>query len=797
MSTVGYATLDVIPSVKGLAGELQKQTAGDLTRAGRIGGKRYGDAAGSEAAGGFKSRFAGAMKGFAPLAGLAGGASIVAGFKVAIDGASDLSESTSKVNVVFGQAAQSVLDFADSAAKGLGQSEAQALEATGTFGNLLRSVGLAEDVSAEFSTTMVRLASDLASFNNTSATEALDALRSGLVGETEPLKRFGVNMNEAVLKAKALELGLSDGKAVLDSNAKAQAAYAVIMEQTSLAQGDFARTSGGLANQSKILGAQWTELTTTVGGELLPAVTGFVSFMNDEGIPALAGAGGVAKDAAVAIGGLPTPVKAAATAFVALRIASATGLSDGIASSASSARGAIDSLRIRTMLAADAFTQTRTITREFADTTARVSSGVGRATASLNALRAGASGAGAALKSGIGGAVGMLGGPWGIALIAGTALLAKFWGEQREAKARVEELTAALDQQTGAITANAEEVAFKNLQDSGAIDLAKKYGISLDLVREAALGNTDALAQVNAELDRQQAAFAASAPAVKGSSDATSRFSTDITHLREALGVQNEELKDSRDALTNHAAFTKGSADATQDATGELVTYAGAIEKATDKLVTLVEKEKDRALTQIQNRRDAIALRETLKAARDAAAEGTKTLNENTGAGRENMAALLDLADQWANSTPKVTDAKGAYVKMRAEFLLVATQMGATKAEAKKLADQLLKVPERAPIEFQSKGYRERMAEIAAIKAAAASLGSASVDFTPRGFGTPDGTPLPRTSPKPDPVGDPTQRAGVVFDQRGSTILTHNYDDFVKKSQRKAQAAGLGGRPND
>ncbi len=140
-------------------------------------------------------------------------------FKDAIAGASDLAESITKNQVVFGKASEGVLAFAEGAATALGQSNAQALEATGVFGNLLRAVGLSEKESAKFSTTMVTLATDLASFNNTEVDEALLALRSGLIGESEPLKRFGVNLNEAVLKAKALELGLFDGKGALDANA--------------------------------------------------------------------------------------------------------------------------------------------------------------------------------------------------------------------------------------------------------------------------------------------------------------------------------------------------------------------------------------------------------------------------------------------------------------------------------------------------------------------------------------------------------------------------------------------------
>jgi len=793
VSTVGYATLDVIPSVKGLAGELQKQTGGDLTRAGKIGGKRFGDAAGVEAAGGFKSRFSGAMKGFAPLAALGGGAAIVAGFRSAIEGASDLSESTSKVNVVFGEASASVLAFADDAAKGLGQSEAQALEATGTFGNLLRSVGLAEDDAAKFSTTMVTLASDLASFNNTSATEALDALRSGLVGETEPLKRFGVNMNEAVLKAKALELGLSDGKAVLDSNAKAQAAYAVIMEQTSLAQGDFARTSGGLANQSKILGAQWTELTTTAGKELLPAVTGFVSFLNDDAIPALSGAGGAAKDVAVALGDLPGPVKAAAAAFVALRIASATGLSAGIASSAASARSAIDTLRIRTMLAGDAFRETRTITREFAGATARVSSGVGRATASLNGLRAGAAGAGAAMRSGLGGAVGMLGGPWGIALIAGTALLSKFWQEQQEAKQRVEELTATLDQQTAAITDNTRETVANNLQKAGAYEAAKVLGVALSDVTDAAFGNSDAIARIKQRYDELNATDLNTEQfdAMKTLGEAYTDTSTAIDGAIDAQRNLNSGLKTS-------AGATDTSAGATENATTKLHSYATEIDAVRSKLQKLIDKEKERALNAIQNRRDQIALRETLKAAREEAEKGKKVLFDGSKAADANMTSLLDLADQWANSTPKVTNARGAYENMRQKFMEVATQMGATKAEAKKLADELIKVPKNVGPKFQSEGYRELLAQIAAIKSAASDLGSVGIDFTPRGLGSPRSLstgPTQPASPGSSNGGGGSRgiepRAGVIIEK----LEAHgaNLDDILRDGQRKLRRRGHGG----
>ena len=207
--------------------------------------------------------------------------------KESVTQASDLSESTSKVGVVFGDSAQQVLDFAANASTAFGQTRGQALEAAGTFGNLLRSIGLTADESANMSTKMVGLASDLASFNNTDPAEALDALRSGLTGETEPLKRYGINLNDATLKAEALRLGLDASGATLSANTKAQAAYSLIMQQSSLAQGDFARTSAGLANQQRIMSSQWTDLQANIGGLFVPALANASGVLTGRLMPAL------------------------------------------------------------------------------------------------------------------------------------------------------------------------------------------------------------------------------------------------------------------------------------------------------------------------------------------------------------------------------------------------------------------------------------------------------------------------------------------------------------------------------
>ena len=221
------------------------------------------------------------------IAGTAAFGAIAATSIKLVNMASDLEESQSKVNTVFGASAQVVTDFAKTSAVSFGITKQAALEAAGTFGNLIQAFGIGRGQAAEMSTTLLALAADLASFNNTPIEQAIEALRSGLSGEAEPLKRFGIAINDVRLKQEALNLGLYDGKGALDITAKTQASYALILKDTSLAQGDFARTSGGFANQMRILQATFSDAATEIGVVLLPYFTRFVTMINDNVMPAV------------------------------------------------------------------------------------------------------------------------------------------------------------------------------------------------------------------------------------------------------------------------------------------------------------------------------------------------------------------------------------------------------------------------------------------------------------------------------------------------------------------------------
>jgi vacuolar-type H+-ATPase subunit H len=219
---------------------------------------------------------------------IAGGAAMVAFGAKAISAASDFEESTAKIGQLFGDASDSVFDFADDAAQALGQSKQSVLEAAGTFGTFGKAAGLAGEDLSTFSNDFTALASDLASFNNTSPEEAVQALGAALRGESEPLRRYGILLDDASMRQKALELGIiSTTKNALTPQQKVLAAQALIFEQSQDAQGDFARTSDGLANQQRILAAELENVTIEIGQKLLPAAVSFVKFANTSLVPVI------------------------------------------------------------------------------------------------------------------------------------------------------------------------------------------------------------------------------------------------------------------------------------------------------------------------------------------------------------------------------------------------------------------------------------------------------------------------------------------------------------------------------
>jgi hypothetical protein len=194
------------------------------------------------------------------------------GAKDAIGAASDFAESQSKVNVIFGEGAKDIEAFAKSAAGFIGQSKQAVYNAAGTFGTFGKAAGKSGKELAMFSNDFTQLASDLASFNNTTPEEAIQAIGAALRGESEPLRRYGILLDADTMKQEALAMGIHQGKGPLDAQAKILAATELIFRQSTDALGDFQETQEGMANSSRTMSAQIEDLKLSIGQSLMPVV---------------------------------------------------------------------------------------------------------------------------------------------------------------------------------------------------------------------------------------------------------------------------------------------------------------------------------------------------------------------------------------------------------------------------------------------------------------------------------------------------------------------------------------------
>jgi uncharacterized protein YoxC len=258
-----------------------------------------------------------------------------AGFS--IDAASDMSESLSKTRVIFGDLSGEMEAFADTANQSMGMAEQSTLDAVSTFGNLFDSMGIGEQTAADMSKSVVQLGVDWTSFANLESPEvALKKFQSAMAGQFEPLQELGINLNASMVQLKAVEMGLvettvstqeyqaalldvesaqqrateaaakygsgsiearqaqmavveAQGKVEealqgttgeLTTAAKAQATWALIMEQSSNAMGDYNRTSEGLANSSRRTTALLQDAAAAMGNNLLPISTDLVHIAN-------------------------------------------------------------------------------------------------------------------------------------------------------------------------------------------------------------------------------------------------------------------------------------------------------------------------------------------------------------------------------------------------------------------------------------------------------------------------------------------------------------------------------------
>lgn len=275
-SAIATAYVQLIPTTSGIGAAISSEFTG------------VGEAAGQNMSGGIMS----AVKKLAgPLAAaFTIGAAISFG-KDAIQQASDLNESANAIKVTFGDASGAIATLGETASKRLGLSQSQfngiATQFSAFAGTIAGEGGNVADVIDKIS----QRGADFASVMNLDVNDSMRIFQSGLAGETEPLRKYGIDLSQAAVEAYAMSAGIWDGVGTMTEAQKVQARYGSLMAQTSKTQGDFANTADGLANSQRIANAQIQDAQAKLGSAFLPMVQAVTVFLANTFIPVITSVG--------------------------------------------------------------------------------------------------------------------------------------------------------------------------------------------------------------------------------------------------------------------------------------------------------------------------------------------------------------------------------------------------------------------------------------------------------------------------------------------------------------------------
>jgi hypothetical protein len=231
-------------------------------------------------------------------------AAVVAFAAKSVQSFAQVQDATDALTATFGATGDSLVNWARTSAISFNLSQREALQAAQTMAVFGDSAGLAGKDLEQFAVSLTERAADAASFFGGSTQDAITAFGSALRGEMEPIRKYGVFLDDATLRAKAFEMGLISTTAnALTPQQKTLAAYNVVMEQTTRVQGDVERTSDSMGNQIKKAQAEFDNFQVAIGETLAVALLPLIEKLN-----AVLGF----------FNGLPGPIKTASIAIAAI-----------------------------------------------------------------------------------------------------------------------------------------------------------------------------------------------------------------------------------------------------------------------------------------------------------------------------------------------------------------------------------------------------------------------------------------------------------------------------------------------
>ena len=203
---------------------------------------------------------------------IASGAGLVFVFKKIFDAGAGVLETQSKFNTVFGESAERMDVFNKEFARTAGLTKTVGQGLLATTASIIQGLGFSTEASADFSEAVLRLAGDLASFNNIPTAETARAIQAALTGEREQLKRLGIVLLDVDVKTRALELSRKTSAAALTNQEKATASLQLIMERAGKAVRDLNRTQDSAENTAKRVKAAFADQFNQFSTDLIPVL---------------------------------------------------------------------------------------------------------------------------------------------------------------------------------------------------------------------------------------------------------------------------------------------------------------------------------------------------------------------------------------------------------------------------------------------------------------------------------------------------------------------------------------------
>jgi len=649
-----------------------------------------------------------------------------AGFlaKNSIDAGRDLVETTNMASVVFGNQADEMITWADTADRTVGLSKQAALEATATFGDMFTQLQFSGDEAASLSQSTVQLAADLGSFRNLPTEDVLLRIQGAMRGEYDSLKLLIPNISAARIESEALA---TTGKSVaseLTAQEKVAATLAVINKDASNATGDFARTSGDLANQQKIVAAASENMTAELGEQLLPAVLTLTSaglsaldWMDDHH--------GATVAIAIAVGTLSAAIAVAAN-WQAISTTATT-----IAAGAEWAWTAAKTVSNTVLGRSIPLKTADTVATNAAIAASITLTATTAANTAITAANTAANKANTTSFSKLGKVIGPVGAA--LAVMVASSKIPEWGTETVEGASEV--TSALLDIAEGAdITKTSigkmiDRGGFKDWFTGNDVDsLERAYAVLKDTSVEDQIDNVISSVvtfgqATSTSRTQSEELFATLDEGL--SSLVQSGNADEAATAIENLGFKYEDVKDFlpayTDALADAENQTRLAADSTDEQTDSTEELTDATEDAGDKVKSFndllseqITLQADIAGVALDSRAALSSYEQSVDDATDAVKENGRTLDLNTQKGRDNDAALRGIAESALTFRDAQNDA-GTSVKgmnedmstQRDAFIKTATRMGATKKEANKLADAYGLIPTKVDTTIVLKGYAD------------------------------------------------------------------------------------------